>query len=416
MPTTRRLILIIVILFLLLLFLVVPGVSWSQTPQNPWADPARELAKKIATSSAPRQTFALTVRNMSSLSDVEVAAVREALEAALRTAGLGVAGKSNTAPELRITLSENLQGLLWVAEIAREEARDVAMISFAKASAPASTETSRMFALQSKLVLEQNEPILGFGFSKPRSAAEARYLMMVGSSQLAVYAPDGFGWKRIQSAQLPQAVVASRDPIAYLHIDEESHYWLLIAGFQCHGGPLPTPQLTCSEIATSRDARSTQRAGVSEQIVLGRNYFRVPEIEKGDETRKYSEMWLRQDGKTIMVRMRLDGGAWILREAGAGADEATKYGWGSQLGVLDSGCGKGTQLLVTAPSDWTEADAIQAVEFDGVQPINVSAPLLMPGPVMNLHFDFSKAFALAVVHNLKTNRYEAYTLTLSCGH
>jgi hypothetical protein len=97
------------------------------------------------------------------------------------------------------------------------------------------------------------------------------------------------------------------------------------------------------------------------------------------------------------------------------AKGTSKLGWGSQLMGIDVGCGKGSQLLVTAPGDWTESDTIQGVEFDGSQPSNVTAPLLMPGPVLNFNLDFQNGMALAVVHNLATGRYEAYTLTLTCG-
>ncbi len=418
MPATRRLILfIIIILLLLLLFIVVPSVSWSQTPPpNPWQDPARELAKKIVAITGPRQTVTLAVRNISSLSDSEVAAVRLALDAELRAAGLRLAAKPDAAPELRITLSENVQGLLWIAEIPHDASSEVAMVSLPKTAAFPPTATTQMFVLHPKLIYQQDEPILDFGFAEPKSPSGAR-LFVVGRSQVETYIPNGSGWKLIQSAQLPHPMISSRDPIADLRINADSSFWLWLAGFVCRGGPQPSPQMTCSDIVMNRDSTSPQKSDFSPQIVQGRNFYRVPDFDTGGpgETLQYAEMWLKQDGRTVLVKIRLDGTAWILREVQSGASEATKSGWGSQLGVVESGCGKGMQLLVTAPGDWTAPDAIQAVEFDGLQPANVTAPLLMPGPVIKLNFDLPNGMAFAVVRNLNTNRYEAYTLTLSCG-
>ncbi len=410
MPATRRLIFIIIVLFLLLLVLVVPGVSWSQTPPSPWQEPAREFSKKIVALTGPRQTVTLSVRNISSLSDSEVAAVSAALETELRAVGLRLATKINGAPELRITLSENLQGFLWIAEFLRDGGRDVAMVAVPKVSVTVTAATTQRLTLQSKLIYEQDEPILDFGFGP----SDAR-LFVVGHSQIAKYAPDGGSWKLTQSDQLPQMVQLSRDPIADLRFDAES-FWLLFAGFQCHGGPQASLPMMCSNLAENRDSASPQKSQISPQIVPGRNFYRSLDLNESEHPLHYGEVWLYQDGKTVLVKTGLDGAAWILRQGGAGADEATKFGWGSQLGIVKSGCGKGTQLLVTAPGDWTDPDTIQAVEFDGVQPISVAPPLLMPGPVMKLNFVPLFETALAVVHNLKTNRYEAHIITLSCGH
>ncbi len=419
MPATRRLILIIIVLLLLLLFLTVPGVSWAQTSANPWQDPARELARKVGAITGPRQTVALAVHNLSSLSDSEVAAVRLAIEAELRAAGLRLATKPSGAPELRVTLSENLQGLLWVAEIPRDNSRDVAWVSLPKSALLSPIASSQAFVLQSKLIYEQDEPILDFRFSDPKSPSAPRLLLVLKRAQVEIYEPDGSSWRFFRSAPLPQPVISTRDQIADLRTDAESFFWVFLAGFVCRGSPQPLLEMDCWDKVMDHYSTSPSKLEISPQIVQGRNFYRVHDFDKGDpiehQTLHYSEIWIKQDGRSIHVEFGLDGIARVFLDGEGGTNEFTKSGWGSQLGVVKSGCGKGMQLLVTAPGDWTEPDAIQAVEFDGLQPISVSTSLMMPGPVIKFNFDPASGKALAVVRNLKTNHYEAYTLTLSCG-
>src|SRR6266700_3359769 len=116
-----------------------------------WRDPAHELAGKIGTRVDSSASILLTVRNMSSLGADEVAEARRALRAELRREGLrlvsssravltesgGTAGRKRREPDrVLVTLSENSQGYLWVAEIVRateqNAAPEVTMVEVAR--------------------------------------------------------------------------------------------------------------------------------------------------------------------------------------------------------------------------------------------------------------------------------------------
>jgi hypothetical protein len=86
-------------------------------------------------------------------------------------------------------------------------------------------------------------------------------------------------------------------------------------------------------------------------------------------------------------------------------------GLGSEIATVQTKCGSGWQVLTTRPGDWTEADAIQAYEVQDHQLVPVGAAVDVPGPVMSL--DDS---GIAVVRNLKTGKYEAFNITITCGH
>ncbi len=419
MPATRRLILIIIVLLFLLLFIAVPGVSWAQSPQNPWQDPARELAKKIVAVTGPRPAVALAVRNISSLSGSEAAAARLALEAELRAAGLGLVAKPNGAPELRVTLSENLQDLLWIAEFLRDDSHEVAMVLLPKTAALPPSATTQMFVLQSKLIWEQDDPILDFAFVAPQRTGDSPRLLILAPTKLSLYESEKDGWQLNQSTHLPALKNQARDPRGYLVLRDD-YFLLSIAGNLCRGDLDQKLNVTCWD--TNQDV---PRQYVEEMhwlelsIVPGRNFFRQRFQIQGSDAQRESLFssaagWV-EDGEPLRFDVGLDGVARLYRMNADRAPAARFSGWGSQLTGISSYCGRERQLLVTRPGDWTELDAVQAFDVIGTQAVAVSSPLDFSGPVKELWPGKTFMTALAIVQNLKTSRYEAYTLTLSCS-
>ncbi len=94
----------------------------------------KALAGKITAAVKPSRGISLDIKNISSLGAADVEAIRKALEAGLQSQGLMV-GSGNI--EINVTLSENADGYVWVAEIRRntkrEDASRVAIVSVSKA-------------------------------------------------------------------------------------------------------------------------------------------------------------------------------------------------------------------------------------------------------------------------------------------
>src|SRR6185369_15831749 len=96
---------------------------------------ARDLAARILAVMTPREASRVTVENRSTLAAAEVAAAQRALQAELGRQGL------QSAPggaEIRITLSENRSGYVWVAELLRGEDRQVVMPELPRPPTPVS--------------------------------------------------------------------------------------------------------------------------------------------------------------------------------------------------------------------------------------------------------------------------------------
>ena len=80
-----------------------------------WDQPSASLAEEIAGILGPGQAH-LTIRNLSTIPNDEIPAIRRLLEQDLKVHGV-TTSEAESANLLRVTLSENLRERLWVAEI-----------------------------------------------------------------------------------------------------------------------------------------------------------------------------------------------------------------------------------------------------------------------------------------------------------
>ena len=88
-----------------------------------WQDPADELARRIAAQLGSPTGLVLTLRNTSTLTDVDVGAILQALRSQLRSQGFRFTRANRAKAEVRVTCSENADGYLWIAEIRSGDSR-----------------------------------------------------------------------------------------------------------------------------------------------------------------------------------------------------------------------------------------------------------------------------------------------------
>ncbi len=89
--------------------------------------------------------------------------------------------------------------------------------------------------------------------------------------------------------------------------------------------------------------------------------------------------------------------------------------FGSQIASVQTGCGTGWQILTTSAADYSKPDSIQAQEWTGREFRAVSAAMEFDGPVLALRRGTETNSVRAIVHNLKTGMYEAYSLNVFCN-
>src|SRR5580658_3921383 len=97
--------------FLALMLMHVPMI-WA----GDWRAPEEQLARKIAAATGPG-AVALDVSNKSSLSRTDAEEIRRGLTSELGALGVRLVNADQAAASVQVTLSENLQDYVWVAEI-----------------------------------------------------------------------------------------------------------------------------------------------------------------------------------------------------------------------------------------------------------------------------------------------------------
>ena len=120
------------LLLMLALVFLVPAPALTS-----WDSPLDELAKQIAAIAGPGPAK-LTIKNRSSLPVEQVPAIRRTLERDLQSYGVTASSSAEVATVIRVTLSENLQHELWIAEVQEGTEVKVVMVS----TDPLSTATT----------------------------------------------------------------------------------------------------------------------------------------------------------------------------------------------------------------------------------------------------------------------------------
>lgn len=263
----------------------------------------------------------------------------------------------NASPvEVALTISENARGFLLVAQV-----KDfVEMAPFRRETARAQVTV----AIAKTMVWQQDAPILD--------------VATVGDETIVL---DTQGVARYQNRARVESVGIApmpRDPRGRLEISGDALI-VHVAGATCHGTWKPVA-IECA---------------AGGEITANRNTMSDP-----DWPPYYSRV---HTGEGDFVA-ETDGRVHVFD---ASRKETTAFaGWGSDLVPI---CG-GARILASGPGDRESPDFVAAYEPGGGSPARVSDPSEFPGPVTAL------TGSIALAHNLSTGRYEAYSLTIDCGH
>ena len=132
------------------------GVAVAQAP-GLWDHPAAVLAEQIASILGPGQAR-LTLRNLSTVSNDDLPAIRKSIEQDLKAHGVTVSD-DDSANSIRVTLSENARERLWVAEVVEGNTTRVAMVEAGPDNNPG-VATGSGLRLRAESLFSSREPIL----------------------------------------------------------------------------------------------------------------------------------------------------------------------------------------------------------------------------------------------------------------
>ena len=373
-----------------------------------WTEPSAQLARDIAAITGPG-TVTLAVHNISSLTADYVPVIKRDLQNDLRSAGVHVVD-ANGAADIMLTLSENAQGYVWVAEVHQADETKVAMVTAPRSQAATPALNGPLVAIRKTPLWSQNSPILDV--AQVQAGAEP-HMIVLDPAAISLYKMTAGRWTREQQFAIPHAHAWPRDMRGRLVLARDHLFDAYLPGVVCASTATPPLTVNCRPGDDPWPIAGAQAAlfGASHNFFAGAV---MPAIGKLSSVPAfYSAAGIPRPAYTLWVFARLDGSVHLMdgvNDVGLRARD-----WGSDLAAVRSSCGAQTQLLVTATGDFDAADVVRAFEIADREPVEVSAPLEFPGPVTALWTSSDAHSATAVVRNLKTGNYDAFELAITCG-
>ena len=252
-----------------------PGAaSATPTAVEVWTEAAGALAAKILERVTSGNALALTVKNISSLEDDEVAQVRRALRTQLRSRGARLTGSKQANADAQVTLSENTEGYLWIAEIrdhssptppGADAANPVVMVPVARANPNERHPAAEPLSIRKTRVYQQPDPMLDVALldnptvglaGSPAPASATPRILVLGLESVSRYeevtppetgGKSGKQWRPKQSAPITRIRPWPRDARGRIIVRSDSLFDAYLPGTKCTGGLEPVLSLECHE-------------------------------------------------------------------------------------------------------------------------------------------------------------------------
>ena len=367
-----------------------------------WDTQTFELARKIVAISGPGPA-SLVFQNSSSLSSDVAAQIRSRIQGDLRASGVQL--HDNAPVSIRVILSENIRGYVWLVQVQQGAETKVAMLVVPKqdTNLPASSAV----VLRRSFLIAQQEQILDAALWQSH---DQRYLLVLGPSQVNIYRQNGTRWESVASVGIPHETYP-RDLRGRLWMGKDGDWKAFLPGIQCSGAQQLQPPMTCRASDDPWVLNGTTTAFYNS----ARNYFTgviVPTTAKSFPP-FYSAAPVKRGDAVGWVLAGIDGQATIF-DGSAIRGLSGSRDFGSDIASVRSGCGSGTQLLATAAGDDSVDDTIRAFEIDDQGAHAASPPLAFDGPLTALWTTLEGDGAIAVLHT-QTGSYEAYSVSVACN-
>jgi hypothetical protein len=346
----------------------------------------------------------VTFQNISGLSQESQGDLQNAILNAFRKSGIRLVRADQALADIQIAFSEDWQGYVWVANIKQGSSSQLVIRKIARAQRTAARTPT--LTVHKTTVWQQDGPILDFFQDKQN-------LVLLEPGQLSLYVNDSGQWRPRQTLGVTHQHEWPRDLRGRLQING-GQINVFLPGARCSGNLSP-PSLDCR---TSDDPWPADQGSLVAFFSPRRNFFTgllsgqtagasVPPFFSG-------ATWQTGDAR-LWLFAGIDGRVRVFQNDLA-APPTTLNDWGGLLAAVHSGCGSGWQVLVSAPTDFTHPDSIQAVEIIGREALPASSPVDLSGSVEALWTAGKESQSVdGVLQSQVTGKYEAFTLTVSCN-
>ena len=375
-----------------------------------WHAPAAQLAGKISATTGPG-VIALEINNRSSISAADVEQIRGLVVSELATAGVRVWQPDQAAAIAKVTLSENLNSYIWIAEILQGtgEAK-TSTISIERPPSSLSAQNAPPLTLHATPLISQPQPILDVAIleGNPKRA------LVLSDTAVSIFDFKDGHWLQTQSLPIAHPTPFPRDIRGRLVLRKDHLFDAYQPGVVCHSSEAGSLTITCSH-SDDPWPLGTPDFGVSGFFAPARNFFTgalTPGIGKQRSTTAfYSAAAVPKDNYVLWIFSGVDGQVHLLD--GINQQTSGRLRWGSDIAGIRAACRPDWLVLATAPGE--EEDSIQAFEIPDREPVAASQKLAIHGPITALWTQQNGESATAVYRNADTGNYEALQLTLACG-
>ena len=389
------------------LFLLAPSLTFAAD----WEGPEQELARKISAVCGPAPVW-LEMVNRSGLSKKDIDQILLGLRSQLSGLGVHVALPEQATAAVKISISENLQNYVWVAEIRQGTESSTVMVSAPRPDIGFQREASSAFILRKIPLWAQEERILDVAVLE--ESATPTLIAVLDSDKVALYRFAENRWRLETALAISHSRTWPRDMRGRMVPRQDHLVDIYLPGLFCQIPASSSLTLVCRD--------SDDPWPLSSQFPLAafyaptRNFFTgvlSPGIGKQTSTTKfYSAAPLPRSSYMLWVLAGVDGSLHLLDGV---TDQSANLGWGSDIASIKTACGSGWQALAThAGGD--SSDSVSAYEFADREPVAVSQPLDFGGGITALWTETKGGTAIAISRNAKTGNYEAFRLALACGN
>ena len=371
------------------------------------------FAEKIAAAMGAPRTISLAVKNISDLDAARVSWVDSDLRAELSRAGFQVSAAGAEEIEVNVTLSKNVDGYVWVAEI-RSQAGEQVVIEAVNQPRAAQESARTAPVLRKSVVVQRTESLLDF--AETAGPEGARSLLLLEPDRVVIL--QGQGDHRMEHAAAPisHSHPWPRDVRGELIAGESGEFRALLPGVLCTGKSSPALTLSCREGPEAR--WPLDENGGALWFAADRNYFSSSTLRDGAVS-SVAPAWYSMaadpaNGDARWIGAGADGNARLFEKGQTGSLVLGR--WGDDVVSLPAACGANWEVLTTGSGDWTQADQLQIHEITGQSAPLSGQPLEFPGPILALWPGKNGEPARAISRDLQTGMYEAATVSVTCGN
>jgi hypothetical protein len=374
-----------------------------------WQVPAGQLAQRIAGITGPG-AVAVTVVNHSSLTTAEADDVRRKLLSELAAYGIQTSASEQAASSVQVSLSENLQGYLWVAEIHQGTSEPVViMLSVPGAGEGASQKPSVPLSIRKSLIWSGDQRILDLAVINGNPS----HLVVLEPERIALYRQQNGSWQLEQSLPLVHVRPWPRDLRGRIVLRKDHLFDAYLPGVYCRSSAGAPLTMGCDD--SDDPWPLTGNPGDPRAFFSGtRNFFPgalSPGIQKqANAPAFYSAAALPRNQYTLWIFTGVDGRVHLLD--GVSDQVLPQLAWGSDIASVRSGCGAGWQILATSRDD-DAGDHVRAFEILDREPAAIGPAVEFQGYITAL-WSVDETTVAAISRNSETGKYDAYTLSIDC--